>query len=92
MLESQQRESAVAIGVAGRSYPLDQMPGWQEGSIAFHLDDGNLFVQVGSHCIIARAGGGARAECRCMWDDCRVLRVVWRLLAGFQGRGRSDED
>ena len=45
VLESQ-RESAVAIGVAGRNYALDQMPGWQEGSIAYHLDDGNLFVQV----------------------------------------------
>lgn len=42
-----QRESAVAIGVAGRNYALDQMPGWQEGSIAYHLDDGNLFVQAG---------------------------------------------
>jgi hypothetical protein len=46
VIESQ-KESAVAIGVAGRNYALDQMPGWQEGSIAFHLDDGNLFVQAG---------------------------------------------
>jgi hypothetical protein len=40
-------ESAVAIGLAGRNYALDQMPGWQVGSIAYHLDDGNLFVQAG---------------------------------------------
>jgi len=33
----------IGIGVAERDYPLDTQPGWRDGSIAYHLDDGNIF-------------------------------------------------
>jgi len=73
VLESQQRESAVAIGVAGRNYALDQMPGWQDGSIAYHLDDGNLFVQVRGHCSRVRARGGGLVRARGANVGCSAL-------------------
>ena len=41
------KECAIAVGVAHREYPLDQMPGWRQGSIAYHMDDGKLFFQRG---------------------------------------------
>ena len=41
------KECAIAVGVAHRQYPLDQMPGWRNGSIAYHMDDGKLFFQRG---------------------------------------------
>ncbi|XP_065914768.1 uncharacterized protein [Dysidea avara] len=33
----------IGIGVAERDYALDMQPGWRDGSIAYHLDDGNIF-------------------------------------------------
>jgi len=33
----------ISIGVAERDYSLDMQPGWRDGSIAYHLDDGNIF-------------------------------------------------
>ena len=33
----------IGIGVAERDYPLNCQPGWMDNSIAYHLDDGNIF-------------------------------------------------
>lgn len=33
----------IAVGFARRNYPLNKMPGWKEGSVAFHCDSGKLF-------------------------------------------------
>ncbi|XP_045174288.1 SPRY domain-containing protein 3-like [Mercenaria mercenaria] len=37
----------IAIGVARRNYPKDRHPGWNKGSIAYHADDGKIFVGSG---------------------------------------------
>ncbi|KAL4224836.1 hypothetical protein ACF0H5_015532 [Mactra antiquata] len=37
----------IAIGVARRNYPKDRHPGWNRGSIAYHADDGKIFVGSG---------------------------------------------
>ncbi|XP_062517586.1 uncharacterized protein LOC134192844 [Corticium candelabrum] len=37
----------IGIGIARRDYPLDEMPGWKPGSIAYHCDDGKLFQGTG---------------------------------------------
>lgn len=34
----------IAIGVAHRQYSSKQHPGWNKGSIAYHADDGEVFV------------------------------------------------
>ena len=33
----------IGIGVTERDYALNHQPGWLENSVAYHLDDGNLF-------------------------------------------------
>lgn len=37
----------IAIGLATRNYPKHRHPGWNEGSIAYHADDGKIFVGSG---------------------------------------------
>ncbi|XP_067655454.1 SPRY domain-containing protein 3-like [Haliotis asinina] len=37
----------IAIGVARRNYPRHRHPGWNRGSIAYHADDGKIFVGSG---------------------------------------------
>eukprot|EP00095_Tigriopus_kingsejongensis_P009509 maker-scaffold624_size122968-snap-gene-0.16 protein:Tk09509 transcript:maker-scaffold624_size122968-snap-gene-0.16-mRNA-1 annotation:"hypothetical protein BRAFLDRAFT_123644" len=41
----------IAIGLARQDYPKNRHPGWNKGSIAYHADDGKLFVGsgVGTH-------------------------------------------
>ncbi|XP_022657283.1 SPRY domain-containing protein 3-like [Varroa jacobsoni] len=47
----------IAIGIAHRHYSCKQHPGWSKGSIAYHADDGEVFVENGT--------GGERAPmCR----------------------------
>ncbi|XP_059175650.1 SPRY domain-containing protein 3-like [Physella acuta] len=46
----------VAIGLAKQNYPMRRHPGWNNGSIAYHADDGKLFhgsgmgVRFGPKC------------------------------------------
>jgi hypothetical protein len=37
----------IAIGLARRNYPRHRHPGWNKGSIAYHADDGKIFVGCG---------------------------------------------
>lgn len=37
----------IAIGLARRDYPKHRHPGWNKGSIAYHADDGKIFVGSG---------------------------------------------
>ena len=37
----------IAIGVVGKSYPLNMLPGWEESSVGYHADNGNLFHSRG---------------------------------------------
>ncbi|XP_076353032.1 SPRY domain-containing protein 3-like isoform X2 [Tachypleus tridentatus] len=37
----------IAIGLARRDYPRRRHPGWNKGSIAYHADDGKIFVGSG---------------------------------------------
>jgi len=37
----------IAIGLARRDYPKHRHPGWNRGSIAYHADDGKIFVGSG---------------------------------------------
>ncbi|CAH1785723.1 unnamed protein product [Owenia fusiformis] len=37
----------IAIGVARRDYPKYRHPGWNKGSVAYHADDGKLFLGSG---------------------------------------------
>ncbi|XP_074659997.1 SPRY domain-containing protein 3-like [Tubulanus polymorphus] len=41
----------IAIGLAKRDYPRQRHPGWNKGSIAYHADDGKIFIGsgVGDH-------------------------------------------
>uniref|UniRef100_T1IP15 B30.2/SPRY domain-containing protein n=1 Tax=Strigamia maritima TaxID=126957 RepID=T1IP15_STRMM len=37
----------IAIGVARRDYPKHRHPGWNKGSVAYHADDGKIFIGSG---------------------------------------------
>jgi hypothetical protein len=34
----------IAIGLARKDYPSHKHPGWSRGSIAYHADDGKIFI------------------------------------------------
>jgi hypothetical protein len=79
VVESTSTWATVALGVAVGDYPLDQMPGWQQGSIAYHLDDGHLFeesgfpIQFGKTC--AR---GDIVTCKVNFsEDRRPFSITW---------------
>ena len=42
-------DKAIAIGLASGSYPSSTWVGWKPNSIAYHLDDGNLFTGSGMY-------------------------------------------
>ncbi|XP_065198747.1 SPRY domain-containing protein 3-like [Sycon ciliatum] len=68
-------EGRIGLGLAHSDYPLGNMPGWRQGSIGYHADDGRLFhenghgSQFGPKCAVGDrmgcgvefpgAGGGA---------------------------------
>ena len=37
----------IAIGLARKDYPRNRHPGWNKGSIAYHADDGKVFMGSG---------------------------------------------
>jgi len=37
----------IAIGLAGKNYPKNKLPGWNPGSIGYHADDGKVFAGSG---------------------------------------------
>ncbi|XP_021954332.1 SPRY domain-containing protein 3 [Folsomia candida] len=37
----------IAIGLARKDYPSHKHPGWNRGSIAYHADDGKIFIGSG---------------------------------------------
>ncbi|KAF7663967.1 hypothetical protein LDENG_00195200 [Lucifuga dentata] len=37
----------IALGLARRDYPKNRHPGWNRGSIAYHADDGKIFLGRG---------------------------------------------
>lgn len=38
----------IAIGLTRREYPRHSHPGWNKGSIAYHADDGKIFIGSGA--------------------------------------------
>ena len=36
--------NCIAVGVCHHGYPPNSLPGWKETSVAFHADEGNLFL------------------------------------------------
>lgn len=45
---SRSSDKAIAVGLASRTYPSNTWVGWKSNSIAYHLDDGNLFSGSGT--------------------------------------------
>lgn len=37
----------IAIGVCSEAYPTNMLPGWEEGSVGYHADNGNVFNSNG---------------------------------------------
>ncbi len=58
----------IAIGLARRDYPKNRHPGWNKGSIAYHADDGKVFVgsgvgaPFGPRCVIL----SLQVSCHCL--------------------------
>ncbi|CAC5381877.1 LRRK2 [Mytilus coruscus] len=39
----------IGIGICpGKTYPVNRMPGWNRWSIAYHADDGGVFIEAGA--------------------------------------------
>jgi hypothetical protein len=43
------KKDGIAVGVCGKNYPVDQMPGWDPLSIGYHGDDGLIIVESGEY-------------------------------------------
>ena len=43
----------IGVGLAHQTYPLDRMPGWEKNSVAYHCDDGKLFLEHGKGTSLA---------------------------------------
>ena len=85
----QGRECAIAVGVAHRHYPLDQMPGWRNGSIAYHMDDGKLFFQRGQgHRFGEKCSEGDVVGCGIELSEDRqsVVSIYWTRNGHLAGR------
>lgn len=41
------QEGWVALGLAKTTYPLTKHPGWAEGSVGYHADNGHLYKETG---------------------------------------------
>jgi len=41
------KDCYIAIGLARKDYPKNRHPGWNKGSIAYHADDGKVFMGSG---------------------------------------------
>ena len=84
------KECAIAVGVAHREYPLDQMPGWRQGSIAYHMDDGKLFFQRGhGERFGEKCGEGDVVGCgiELSEDGDSIISVYWTRNGELAGRG-----
>jgi len=83
------KECAIAVGVAHREYPLDQMPGWRDGSIAYHMDDGKLFFQRGQGTRFGeKCGEGDVVGCGIVLadDGHTMTSVYWTRNGQLAGR------
>ena len=58
-------DKAIAVGLASRAYPSNTWVGWKSTSVAYHLDDGNLFTGSGmfSHKIGPKVFQGHTVGC-----------------------------
>ena len=43
----------IGVGLAHQTYSLDRMPGWDDDSVAYHCDDGNLYLENGKGTSLA---------------------------------------
>ena len=71
----------IAIGLARKDYPRNRHPGWNKGSIAYHADDGKVFVG---------SGVGAHFGPRCHKGDIMGCGVLFPR--GYQCKSDSDEE
>jgi len=71
----------IAIGLARRDYPRNRHPGWNKGSIAYHADDGKVFVG---------SGVGGHFGPRCTKGDVMGCGVLFPK--GYQCKSDSDEE
>ena len=71
----------IAIGLARKDYPKNRHPGWNRGSIAYHADDGKVFVG---------SGVGAPFGPRCHKGDVMGCGVLFPR--NYEYRSDSDDD
>jgi len=71
----------IAIGLARKDYPRNRHPGWNKGSIAYHADDGKVFMG---------SGVGDPFGPRCNKGDYMGCGVLFPR--DFESRSDSDEE
>ena len=71
----------IAIGLARKDYPKNRHPGWNRGSIAYHADDGKVFVG---------SGVGAPFGPRCHKGDIMGCGVLFPR--NYEYRSDSDDE
>lgn len=61
----------IAVGLGRRNYPLNRMPGWNKGSVAYHCHDGKLLPDMAGFPEIATsAQQGDVIGCGMKFDSC----------------------
>ncbi len=71
----------IAIGLARKDYPKNRHPGWNKGSIAYHADDGKVFMG---------SGVGAPFGPRCHKGDIMGCGVLFPR--NYQCKSDSEEE
>ncbi|XP_066027980.1 uncharacterized protein [Pocillopora verrucosa] len=65
----------AALGAVHESYDCHKMPGWDSGTVGYHIDDGKIF-QTGFHELRREVEGMGYSDDRCTIS---ATRICWRL-------------
>ncbi|XP_066266186.1 SPRY domain-containing protein 3-like [Branchiostoma lanceolatum] len=72
----------IAIGLTRKDYPKHRHPGWNKGSIAYHADDGKIFVG---------SGVGDAFGPRCHTGDIMGCGIIFPRDYNLDSEGESDK-
>ena len=75
------RFNTLGIGIVNEDYDISSMPGWEEESVGYHTDDGNIFLGTRGH------GHGIDTKGMETWQqDKTCKRTVVDAYSTFQVR------
>lgn len=76
-------DGSIGIGLVPFDYPFGNQPGWKDGSIGYHADDGGIFIEQGS---------ASKIKSKCQMGDrmgCGIEMVNGQQFVYFTKNGHS---